>query len=80
MFTIKNGTDITFPIGAIHRDPNLFFNPEEFDPERFSDENRKKIPSGAYLPFGLVMKAFTIFRALFVSLLASSSMREFLTF
>jgi cytochrome P450 len=30
-----------------------FENPELFDPTRFNEENIKKIPAGAYLPFGL---------------------------
>lgn len=27
--------------------------PERFDPERFSDENRKNIEPGHYVPFGI---------------------------
>lgn len=40
------------PTFAIHRDPNYYPNPEVFDPERFSDENKKNIHPCAYLPFG----------------------------
>ncbi|KAI2474261.1 hypothetical protein C4B38_000331 [Diabrotica virgifera virgifera] len=44
---------IIIPIKAIHRDPKYFPDPERFDPERFSDENKDKIDPYTYLPFGL---------------------------
>jgi cytochrome P450 len=31
--------------------PDLFEDPERFEPERFSRENEAKLPSGAYVPF-----------------------------
>lgn len=55
---IKAGTEITIPIGAIQRDPKHFENPEKFDPLRFSDENKGKIRSGSFLPFGQVKWIF----------------------
>ena len=36
----------------LHRDPEYFPDPEKFDPERFSDENKHKIVPFSYLPFG----------------------------
>ncbi|XP_065080267.1 probable cytochrome P450 9f2 [Ochlerotatus camptorhynchus] len=51
-FVIENGLQINIPILAIHNDPKYFRNPERFDPERFSEENRSKIVPGSYLPFG----------------------------
>ena len=51
---IKQGDEINIPIGAIHRDPKYFENPEQFDPLRFSDKNKGNIQSGSYIPFGLV--------------------------
>lgn len=53
-FRIRQGTDITIPLGAIQRDPRFFTNPEQFDPDRFSDENKGKIQSGTFFPFGMV--------------------------
>lgn len=51
-FTIEKGTPIWIPIITLHHDPQYFPNPEVFDPERFSDENKKHIKSGTYIPFG----------------------------
>ncbi|GJQ64938.1 hypothetical protein Trydic_g7106 [Trypoxylus dichotomus] len=50
--TIEKGTKIIVPVYALHNDPMYFPNPEKFDPERFSDENRSNIIPGTYLPFG----------------------------
>lgn len=40
------------PIIAIHHDEKYFENPLEFNPYRFSDENKDKIVAGSYIPFG----------------------------
>ncbi|XP_013792727.1 cytochrome P450 3A24-like [Limulus polyphemus] len=34
-FPVKKGTTITIPIYSLHRDPNLFRDPDKFDPSRF---------------------------------------------
>lgn len=46
------GDGVWLPSYAIQMDPQYFPNPEKFDPERFSDENKVNIPSGVYAPFG----------------------------
>ncbi|KAI2474237.1 cytochrome P450 9e2-like [Diabrotica virgifera virgifera] len=46
-------SSVWLPIIGIHRDPEFYPDPEKFDPERFSDENKHKINPYAYLPFGL---------------------------
>ena len=51
-FTIEKGKTFLIPIYALHRDPEFFPNPNKFDPERFSDENRANIDPDTYLPFG----------------------------
>lgn len=50
---LKRGDEIYIPIFNIHRDPTFYENPEKFDPERFSDENKRLIQPSTYLPFGL---------------------------
>ncbi|XP_044758905.1 uncharacterized protein LOC123316755 [Coccinella septempunctata] len=50
---IERHTLIWIPVWCIHRDPNLWENPEVFDPERFSKENKRNIYKGTYIPFGM---------------------------
>ncbi|XP_058837423.1 cytochrome P450 9e2-like [Topomyia yanbarensis] len=52
-FTIDKGTAVWFPVQGLHHDPKYFPNPEQFIPERFSDENIGNIDLGTYLPFGI---------------------------
>lgn len=52
-FVVKKGTYVWFPIYGIHRDPKYFEKPDEFYPERFLAENKKKLNTNAYIPFGL---------------------------
>lgn len=40
------------PIYGLHHDPKYFKDPEQFDPERFNDENKPKIVPYTYMPFG----------------------------
>ncbi|CAG9801977.1 unnamed protein product [Chironomus riparius] len=53
-FTIEKGTQIFIPCQGLHRDPDFYANPMEFDPERFRDSpNGSKNTRGLfYLPFG----------------------------
>ncbi|XP_065093166.1 cytochrome P450 9e2-like [Ochlerotatus camptorhynchus] len=51
-FTINKGTAVWIPTQGIHLDPKYYPNPEKFDPERFSDENKATIDPMTYLPFG----------------------------
>lgn len=50
-FTIQKGTSIVISLLGLHRDEKFFPNPEQYDPERFSDE-RKDYNEDMYLPFG----------------------------
>ncbi|KAM4603326.1 cytochrome P450 3A27-like [Polymixia lowei] len=50
--TIPKGMLVMVPIYALHRDPDLWPNPEEFEPDRFSKENKQGIDPYTYLPFG----------------------------
>lgn len=52
-FVIKKGTPIIIPSFAIQRDPEYFPEPNKFDPERFSVENKKNILPYTLLSFGV---------------------------
>ncbi|GIY47675.1 cytochrome P450 3A11 [Caerostris extrusa] len=50
--TIPKGMIVTIPNYAIHRDPKIFLDPEEYNPDRFSAEEKAKREQYTYLPFG----------------------------
>ncbi|KAM9785645.1 cytochrome P450, family 3, subfamily A, polypeptide 65 [Neosynchiropus ocellatus] len=50
--TVPKGCVISVPVFAIHRDPELFPEPEVYKPERFSKENKDKMDPYSFLPFG----------------------------
>lgn len=54
---IKKDDVIFLPFYLLHHDSRYFPNPEEFNPYRFSDENKDSIVTGSYLPFGLGPRA-----------------------
>ncbi|CAD7683936.1 unnamed protein product [Nyctereutes procyonoides] len=49
---IPKGTLVMVPTFTLHRDQNLWLEPEEFRPERFSKEKKDSINPYTYLPFG----------------------------
>lgn len=50
--TIEKGTPIVISTLALGRDPEYFPDPERFDPERFSSEEKAKRHSYVHIPFG----------------------------
>lgn len=49
---VPEGTFLTIPTYAFHHDPENFPNPDVFDPDRFTEEEKSKRHQFAYLPFG----------------------------
>lgn len=50
---IEKGDTIWIPTYGLHYDPKYYPEPQKFDPERFSDENKHNINPYTYLPFGV---------------------------
>ena len=55
-WTIPAGTPIIQALGVLLHDENIWLNPEKFDPDRFNEENKKKLPALAFSPFGFAGK------------------------
>lgn len=49
---LKKGTPVILPARSLQMDEKYFSNPTKFDPERFSEENRKHITACTFFPFG----------------------------
>ena len=54
-FFIPKGTMIAINIYGLHHNPNVWENPEEFNPDRWNEENLKRIPNLRYnfIPFSV---------------------------
>ncbi|CAH1375250.1 unnamed protein product [Tenebrio molitor] len=50
--TIEKGVSIFIPLAGLHYDPEYYPNPEKYDPERFSDENKANRVPYTFMPFG----------------------------
>lgn len=51
-YTFKVGDAIWIPFSDYQLNPNYFNDPQKFDPDRFSPENKTSTHSSTYLPFG----------------------------
>ncbi|CAD7079271.1 unnamed protein product [Hermetia illucens] len=49
---VPKGTFLVLPVYAMHHDKDVFPEPERFDPERFTEEEKSKRHPFAFLPFG----------------------------
>lgn len=50
---IKKGQMIIASIYAIHNDPDIYPEPEQFRPERFDEAQKKTRDNAAFMPFSL---------------------------
>ena len=50
---LPGGMSVTFPVSGLHRLPEFWPEPEKFDPERFTAENKEKRNKYTYMPFGV---------------------------
>ena len=49
--TLPAGTGVYIPVFALHHDPTNFPEPEKFDPDRFTEENKHSPTNYIYMPF-----------------------------
>nr|QTM97421.1 Cytochrome P450 [Sitophilus oryzae] len=49
---VEKGIRVQIPVWGIHRDPEYYPNPDVFNPENFTEENKAKRPDFTFLPFG----------------------------
>ncbi|CAB3248301.1 unnamed protein product [Arctia plantaginis] len=52
-YIVRKGESMLIPVWSIHHDPEFYPNPNKFDPERFAEENKRKIKPFTFIPFGL---------------------------
>ncbi|XP_055371642.1 probable cytochrome P450 28a5 [Condylostylus longicornis] len=55
VLNVKKGMGVTLPLYCYHNDEEYYFNPNEYNPERFSPElggEKKYRDIGAFMPFG----------------------------
>lgn len=52
-YLLKPGDMVYNVVNSIHMDPKYYPDPKKFDPDRFSDENKKNIKPSTFMPFGM---------------------------
>jgi cytochrome P450 len=51
-YTVPAGASVVMSQWVVQRDPRFFARPDEFFPERWTDEFEQRLPRFAYFPFG----------------------------
>jgi len=49
---LEQDCTISVPVNGLHHDPQFFPDPETFNPDRFSEDNKHNIQPFTYMPFG----------------------------
>lgn len=49
---LEKGTPVYISMLGMHNDPQYFPEPDKYDPDRFSEENKQKRSHFTYFPFG----------------------------
>lgn len=57
---IEKDTLVFVPIYGIHYNPEIYPDPEKFDPERFTEENKLQRHPMAHIPFGKFQLIFIL--------------------
>ena len=52
-YRLRAGTIVLMSQWVLHRDPRYYDRPDEFDPGRWADGLARRLPRGAYFPFGI---------------------------
>ncbi|MEL6804329.1 MAG: cytochrome P450 [Bacteroidota bacterium] len=50
-WTIPKGTNCSLFIHLIHRHPDIWDEPDRFDPDRWASDERARVPPYAFIPF-----------------------------
>ncbi|MUL36914.1 cytochrome P450 [Gloeocapsopsis dulcis] len=79
-YDVKAGTTVFMSQWNIHRDSRFFEQPEVFYPERWADNQIKRLPHFAYFPFGggqhiCIGKAFAMMEAILLLATLASKFR-----
>ncbi|MER8237315.1 cytochrome P450, partial [Streptomyces sp. NPDC094049] len=51
-YAVRAGESVLVNLPALHRDPQVWPDPEEFDPDRFAPERMAEVQAYAWMPFG----------------------------
>lgn len=51
-FVLEAGTPVVIPVDAIHHDPDIYPDPDKFDPDRFAPAAIEERHAAAFLAFG----------------------------